>query len=59
MLELKTMLAKISLAFFLDGIPAEYDSDVFVEYISRKPKSAFIRPIPWKATNMADALDAQ
>lgn len=49
------MLAKINLAFFLDAIPAEYDSDVYLEYISRKPKAAFIRPIPWKTHRAADA----
>ncbi|KAJ9094242.1 hypothetical protein QFC21_006068 [Naganishia friedmannii] len=46
-LELKTMLAKNNLAFFLDPIPAEYDSDEFEEYVSRKPKVAYVRPVPW------------
>ncbi|KAJ9110647.1 hypothetical protein QFC19_001476 [Naganishia cerealis] len=46
-LELKTMLAKINLAFFLESIPSEYDSDEFVEYISRKPKVSYVRPVPW------------
>ncbi|KAJ9110668.1 hypothetical protein QFC19_001497 [Naganishia cerealis] len=42
-LELKTMLAKINLAFFLESIPSEFDSDEFVEYISRKPKVSYRR----------------
>lgn len=41
------MLAKINLAFFLESIPAKYDSDEFVEYVSRKPKSTYVRPVPW------------
>jgi hypothetical protein len=47
MLELKTALAKINLAFFLEAIPAEYDSSEFVEYMTRKPKTALVRPVSW------------
>ncbi|KAJ9113051.1 hypothetical protein QFC22_006147 [Naganishia vaughanmartiniae] len=56
MLELKTMLAKINLAFFLDSIPADYDNDEFVEYVSRKPKVALpgIAPLPQSSQRSRD-----
>lgn len=56
MLELKTVLAKVNLEFFLESIPPKYDSDEYVEFISRKPKNTFVRPVPWHAVRREEVV---
>jgi hypothetical protein len=47
MLEIKTMLAKLNLAFFLKPIPAELDTFRRVQHLSEQPAVSYVRLANW------------
>ncbi|KAG8919818.1 hypothetical protein FRC02_001351 [Tulasnella sp. 418] len=48
MLELKMILATISLAFFLNEVPAELNTSELVQKLTRKPAECYVSLVDWE-----------
>ncbi len=48
-LELKLFMIALNLAFFFESIPSEFDTEESQEFVTRKPKNSFVRPVKWES----------